>query len=98
MVIFNLLLIFTAKCYLKIVTTLQVILIPDDDPGDNEMSGQVIFHGLHRLSKYFGFLASVFRSHVVYLVMKFTVSHYFFFSLYLCIKDYISVHIPKDKC
>ena len=40
--------------------------------------------------KVFLFLASVFHSHVVYLVNEVTDCHYFFFNLYIRIKDYIA--------
>ena len=54
-----------------IESTFYLILIPDpDDDDDDEMSGEATFNGLHQQSKYFGFLASVFCSHVVYLVNK----------------------------
>ena len=78
-----------------------LILIPGDHPGvddgDDEMSSPATLRHFYKESKHFGFLASVFPSQVVYLVNKVTVTHYFFFNLYVCIKDYISVHIPKDK-
>ena len=56
-----------------IETTIYLILVPDDDPdnnADDEMLHEATFHSLHQQSKYFRFLASVFCSHVVYLVNK----------------------------
>jgi len=34
-----------------IETTFYFILIPDDDPGDYEVSSQIMFYGLHGQSK-----------------------------------------------
>ena len=55
-----------------IETTFYLIFIPDNDPGDDDddMPKESTFHGPHQQSKYFGFLASVFCSRVVYLVNK----------------------------
>ena len=85
-----------------IETTIYLILIPDDDPGDDDenMSAEGTFHGLQQQSEYFGFLASAFCSHVVYLVNKvYCLSDYFFLNLYMCIKrlHQFSVHFSKRQ-
>jgi len=83
-----------------------LILIPGDHPGDDdgddegddEMSPHyVTFRHFYKGSKHFGLLASVFPLHAVYLVNKVFSKSLLFFNLYMCIKDYIFVHIPKDK-
>jgi len=50
---------------LPLKTTLYLILIPDDEPREEEISSE-IFYPHEGQSKYFGFLASVFFSHLVY--------------------------------
>ena len=80
-----------------IETTFYLTFIPDNDPGDgdDDMPTESTFHGLHQQSKYFGFLASVFCSCVVYLVNKvYCKSLLFLQPLYVYQRLNITVHIP----
>ena len=77
-----------------IETTFYLIFIPDNDPGDgdDDMPTEFTFHGLHQQSKYFGFLASVFCSCVVYLVNKvYCKSLLFLQPLYICVSKTIII-------
>ena len=53
-----------------IETTFYLILIPDDDRGDDdvELSSQITLNGFHEESNYFGLSASVVCSHVVFML------------------------------
>ena len=52
-----------------IETTFYLILISDDDPGnDDEISSQISFYGFYEESKYFDVLVSVVCSHVLFML------------------------------
>ena len=60
---------FSKKQMVIIETNFCLILIPDDDPGnDDEISSQISFYGFYEESKYFDLLVSVVCSHVLFML------------------------------